>query len=133
MPDLTGSTSKNKVIWLKRMSLSLIRSRHLVVCQKTTKWNCGGIQRITWRDLWIFKFFIRDYEEFPFYSCSIDVPILSYGQICSGLRFGAGPAISYTTGRTLDRCQSSSQVALAFMDTYAPMCSHSDDERQNDG
>jgi hypothetical protein len=93
MPDLAGSKSKNKVIWPKRMSLSLIRSREIVVCQKTKKWNCGGIHRITWRTLWVFQFFIRYYEEFAFYSCSIHVPILSYGHILSSLRFnGGGPS-----------------------------------------
>jgi hypothetical protein len=85
MPDLAGSTSKNKVIWPKSKSLSLIRCRDIVVCQKTKKRNCGGIHRITWRALWVFKFFIRYYGEFTFYSCSIDVPILSYGQIFSGI------------------------------------------------
>jgi hypothetical protein len=97
MPDLAGSTSKNKVIWPKRMSLSLITSRDMVVCQKTKKWNCGGIHRITQRVLWVFKFFIRYYGEFTFWSCSIDAPILSYGQIFSCVRFGCRPAISYTT------------------------------------
>jgi hypothetical protein len=66
MSDLAGSTSKNKVIWPKRMSLSLIRSRDRVLCQKTKKWNCGGIHRITWKALWVFKFFIRYYGEFTF-------------------------------------------------------------------
>jgi hypothetical protein len=53
----------------------------MVVCQKMKKWNCGGIHRITWKDLWAFQFFIQYYVEFLFYSCSIDVPILSSGQI----------------------------------------------------
>jgi hypothetical protein len=61
MPDLAGSTSKNKVIWAKRMSLSLIRYRDMVVCQKTKKWNYGSIHRITWRYLEVFKFFIQYY------------------------------------------------------------------------
>jgi hypothetical protein len=81
MPDLAASTSKNKVIWPKRMSLLLIRFRYMVVCQRTKKWNCGSIHRITWMTLWIFKFFIRYYGEFTFYSYSVDLPILSYGQI----------------------------------------------------
>jgi hypothetical protein len=82
--------SKNKVISPKRMSLSLIRCREMVVCQKTKKWNCGSIHRITWRALWVFKFFIRYYGEFPFYSCLIDVPILSYGQIFRASDFWVG-------------------------------------------
>jgi hypothetical protein len=94
MSDLAGSTNKSKVIWLKRMSLSLNRSRDMVVCQKTKKWNCGGIHRITWRGLWVFKFFIRYHGEFTFSSCSIDVPVLSYGQIFSGVRCVREPAIS---------------------------------------
>jgi hypothetical protein len=81
MPDLAGSTSKNKVIWPKRMSLSLIKCRDMVVYQKTKKWNCGSIHRITWMALWVFKFFIQYYSEFVFSSCSIDVPILNSGQI----------------------------------------------------
>jgi hypothetical protein len=63
------------------MSLSLIKCRDIVVCQKTKKWNCGSIHRITWRALWAFKFFIRYYGEFLFQTYSIDVPVLSYGQI----------------------------------------------------
>jgi hypothetical protein len=37
MSDLAGSTSKNKVIWPKRMSLSLVRCRDIVLCQKAEK------------------------------------------------------------------------------------------------
>jgi hypothetical protein len=85
MPDLAGPKSENKMIWPKRKSLSLIRCRDIVRCQKTKKWNYDGIHRITWKALWIFKFFIRYYGVFTFYSCSIDVPILSYGQILSGI------------------------------------------------
>jgi hypothetical protein len=66
----------------------------MVVCQKRKKWNCGGIHRITWKALWVFKFFIRYYIEFLFWSCLIDVPILSYGQIFRVSDF-RGPAISY--------------------------------------
>jgi hypothetical protein len=66
MPDLDGSTNKNKVIWLKQISLSLIRYRDMVMCQKTKKWNCGSIPRITWRVLWVFKFFIQSYGSFYF-------------------------------------------------------------------
>jgi hypothetical protein len=66
MPDLVGSTNKNKVIWLKRKSLSLIKCRDMIVCQKKKKWNCGGIHRITWRTLWVFNFFIQYYGEFTF-------------------------------------------------------------------
>jgi hypothetical protein len=62
----------------------------MVVCQKTKKWNSGGIHRITWKALWAFKFFIRYYVEFLFYSRSIDVPILSYGQIFRVSDFFAG-------------------------------------------
>jgi hypothetical protein len=95
MPDLAGSTSKNKVIWPKRKSLSLIRYRDMVVCQKTKKWTGGSIHRITWMTLWVFKFFIQYYGEFVFSSCSIDVPILSYGQIFRvSDSFGAGNLIS---------------------------------------
>jgi hypothetical protein len=63
---LAGSTNKNKVIWPKRMSISLIRCRDMVVCQKMKKWNYGSIHRITWKVLWVFKFFIRYYVEFLF-------------------------------------------------------------------
>jgi hypothetical protein len=66
MPDLAGSTNMNKGILPKWKSLSLIRCRDMVVCQKTKKWNCGGIHRITWKTLWVFKFFIRYYVEFLF-------------------------------------------------------------------
>jgi hypothetical protein len=58
------------------------------VCQKTKKWNSGGIHRITWRILWVFRFFMRYYVEFLFYSCSIDVSILRYSQIFTCVRFG---------------------------------------------
>jgi hypothetical protein len=66
IPDLAGLESKNEVICPKRISLSLIRYRDLVVCEKTKKCNYGGIHRITWKALWVFKFFIRYYVEFLF-------------------------------------------------------------------
>jgi hypothetical protein len=66
MSDLAGLTSKNKVISPKPISLSLIRSRDMIVCQRIKKWNCGGIHRMTWRVLWVFKFFIRYDGEYTF-------------------------------------------------------------------
>jgi hypothetical protein len=81
MPDSAGSTRRNKVIWPKQKSLSLIRYQDMVVCQKTKKWNCASIHRIISMVLWVFKFFIQHYGEFLFYSCLIDVSLLSYGQI----------------------------------------------------
>jgi hypothetical protein len=51
--------SKNKVIWPKEISLSLVSCRDIAMCQKVKKWNCGSIHRITWKDPWGSKFFIR--------------------------------------------------------------------------
>jgi hypothetical protein len=57
-PDLVGSIGQSKMIWSKGMSLSFLRCRDIVPCQKTEKWNYREIPRITSKDLRVSEFFI---------------------------------------------------------------------------
>jgi hypothetical protein len=57
-PDLTGSTGQSKMICSKRMSLSLVRCRDIVLCQKPEKWNYRETHHITSTGLWVSEFFI---------------------------------------------------------------------------
>jgi hypothetical protein len=92
------------VIWPKRMSLSLISSRDMVVCQKTRKWNCGSIHRITWKARWVFKFSIRYYIMGSFYFTHVRLMFLFWVtaksfecQILGGSAIWSLPAIWCTT------------------------------------
>jgi hypothetical protein len=80
----------------------------MIACQKTKKWNCGCIHRITWNALSVFEFFLLYHVEFPFYSCSVDVLILRYGHIFPCVRkwgrggyfVPAGYFVHYCTAHT---------------------------------
>jgi hypothetical protein len=84
----------------------------MVVCQKMKKWTYGGIHRITWKALWVFKFFIRYYLEFRFCSCSIDIPILSYGQIFRVSVFVWGVGNFIPAGNLVHYCISNCQIYI---------------------
>jgi hypothetical protein len=77
--DSIGSTSQNKIIWLKQISLSWITYRAIVLCQRQEKWNYPEIHPIISKDLQRSRFLTRGSEEFLFCCCSIYVHISSSG------------------------------------------------------
>jgi hypothetical protein len=58
--DSIGSTSQNKMIWFKLLSLSFIRYRDIILCQQSDKWNLPEIHRMISSHLQRSRCLIRD-------------------------------------------------------------------------
>jgi hypothetical protein len=94
---LVGLVSQSKMTSLNHIDFSLIRYQDIAPCQKREKWKYREIHRISSKGLQKFGLFMRDSNEFLFWCHSIDVPVLTSGQIFSSVSYFRVSAISDIT------------------------------------